>query len=114
KDVRGARRRGGKGGQKPPLHMPVTVGANRPMHTRQRGGGGRSRTCPQRVSRGIRAPGHAALIPVSATTGDSPVAPGPAALAHDTSIHTTVVKFQIVCYIGSQEETPTWRQPLGA
>src|SRR5690606_3755049 len=30
-DVRGARRRGGKGGQKPPLHMPVTVGANRPM-----------------------------------------------------------------------------------
>src|SRR5690606_40181660 len=31
-DVRCARRRGGKGGQKPPLHMPVTVGANRPMH----------------------------------------------------------------------------------
>src|SRR5690606_7106729 len=40
------------------------------------------------------------------------MAPGPAALAHDTSIHTTVVKFQILCYIGSQEETRRgWHHP---
>src|SRR5690606_7028784 len=75
--------------QKPPLHMPVTVGANRPMHTRQRGDAAGDRTL-------IRAVAHHPMSTHVLPNVSASIAPGPAALAHDTSIEPGVVESQSV------------------